>query len=167
MKRLLLLSFALFMLLPAEAKQGRYPLMFAHRGCWSKNDKGEFVIPENSVAAVAAAKRMGYEGSEGEVHYTKDRKMVILHDATLNRTALSFVTAPKQAAFMEKIRSALNEEEQLVCRRGRNMPHANIPKSASAAEYSRATELEVLFGYLYLTEKKDRINELFALICEE
>ena len=91
----------------------------------------------------------------------------ISRSATLNRTALSFVTAPKQAAFMEKIRSALNEEEQLVCRRGRNMPHANIPKSASAAEYSRATELEVLFGYLYLTEKKDRINELFALICEE
>ena len=87
MKRLLLLSFALLMLLPAEAKQNKYPLMFAHRGCWSKNDKGEFVIPENSVAAVAAAKRMGYRGIECDVHYTKDRKMVILHDATLNRTA--------------------------------------------------------------------------------
>lgn len=91
----------------------------------------------------------------------------ISRSATLNRTALSFVTAPKQAAFMEKIRPTLTEEEQLVCRRGRNMPHSNIPKSASASEYSRATELEVLFGYLYLTEKNDRINELFALICEE
>ncbi len=91
----------------------------------------------------------------------------VSRSSTLNRAALSFVTAPKQAVFMERIRPILTEEEQLVCRRGRNMPHANIPKSASASEYSRATELEVLFGYLYLTEKNDRINELFALICEE
>ena len=87
MKQLLMLSLALLMLLPVEAKQNKYPKMFAHRGCWSKNDKGEFVVPENSVAAVAMAKKMGYEGIECDVHYTKDRKMVILHDATLNRTA--------------------------------------------------------------------------------
>ncbi len=87
MKRFLLLTLALFILIPAEAKTDKYPLMFAHRGCWSKNDKGEFVIPENSVAAVAAAKKMGYKGIECDVHYTKDKRMVILHDATLNRTA--------------------------------------------------------------------------------
>ena len=87
MKRFLLLTLALFILLPTEAKTEKYPQMFAHRGCWSKNDKGEFVIPENSVAAVAAAKKMGYKGIECDVHYTKDKRMVILHDATLNRTA--------------------------------------------------------------------------------
>ena len=87
MKRLLTLLYALLVLVPVEAKQEQYPTMFAHRGCWSKNDKGEFVIPENSVAAVAAAKRMGYTGIECDVHYTKDKRMVILHDATLNRTA--------------------------------------------------------------------------------
>ena len=91
----------------------------------------------------------------------------VSRSATLNRAALAYVTAPKQAAFMEKIRGTLTEEEQLVCRRGRNMPHAKIPKSASAAEYGRATELEVLFGYLYLTENKARIDELFSIICEE
>ena len=71
---------------PHDKKQ-QYPTMFAHRGCWSKNAEGEFVIPENSVAAVAMAKRMGYVGIECDVHYTKDKRMVILHDATLNRTA--------------------------------------------------------------------------------
>ena len=39
---------------PRDKKQ-QYPTMFAHRGCWSKNVEGEFVIPENSVAAVAMA----------------------------------------------------------------------------------------------------------------
>lgn len=77
----------------AEARQTKqtdkqtFPTMFAHRGCWSKNAEGEFVVPENSVAAVAMAKRMGYAGIECDVHYTKDKRMVILHDATLNRTA--------------------------------------------------------------------------------
>ena len=71
---------------PRDKKQ-QFPTMFAHRGCWSKNANGEFVIPENSVAGVAMAKRMGYAGIECDVHYTKDKRMVILHDATLNRTA--------------------------------------------------------------------------------
>ena len=60
---------------------------FAHRGCWSKNALGEFIIPENSVAAVREAARKGYKGIECDVHLTKDGKMVILHDDTLNRTA--------------------------------------------------------------------------------
>ena len=66
--------------------QKKYPTMFAHRGCWSKNDANEFVVPENSLPAVAMAKTMGYKGIECDVHYTKDKRMVILHDATLNRT---------------------------------------------------------------------------------
>ncbi|MBR5333330.1 MAG: hypothetical protein IKV33_01165 [Alistipes sp.] len=85
MKRLLIIISFCFALLSAEAKNG-YPHMYAHRGCWSKNAAGEFVIPENSVAAVTAAARMGYEGIECDVRLTKDNRMVILHDATLNRT---------------------------------------------------------------------------------
>lgn len=60
---------------------------FAHRGCWSKNETGEFIIPENSPAAVAEAARRCYAGIECDVHLTKDGRMVILHDKTLNRTA--------------------------------------------------------------------------------
>lgn len=60
--------------------------VYAHRGSWSKNASGEFIIPENSPAAVAEAARRGYEGIECDVHLTKDGKMVILHDATINRT---------------------------------------------------------------------------------
>lgn len=73
--------------LSVSAQTKTFPSMYAHRGCWSMNDKQEFIIPENSVAAVKMAKQMGYIGIECDVHYTKDKKMVILHDATLNRTA--------------------------------------------------------------------------------
>ena len=84
--RLLIALLALCLAIPAMAEKKSYPHMIAHRGCWSKAESGEFTIPENSVAAVTAAKRMGYEGIECDVHYTKDKKMVILHDQTLNRT---------------------------------------------------------------------------------
>lgn len=69
------------------AAQKRGIHVFAHRGCWSRNAAKEFVIPENSVAAVAEARRRGYEGIELDVRKTTDGVMVILHDKTLNRTA--------------------------------------------------------------------------------
>ncbi len=87
MKRLFLFCLTLLLSLPLEAKRPSHPHMYAHRGCWSKDNNGEWIIPENSVAAVAAAAKYGYEGIECDVHYTKDKRMVILHDATLNRTA--------------------------------------------------------------------------------
>lgn len=60
--------------------------VFAHRGCWSKNSEGVFIVPENSPAAVKEARKNGYLGIECDVRYTKDGKMVILHDSKLNRT---------------------------------------------------------------------------------
>ena len=60
--------------------------IFAHRGAWSKDSTKVFIIPENSLAAVEQAARLGYEGVEMDVKYTKDKKMVIMHDAKLNRT---------------------------------------------------------------------------------
>ena len=76
-----------FVLALSAAGQSREIHVFAHRGCWSKSASGEFIIPENSVAAVAEAARRGYEGIECDVRLTKDGRMVVLHDRTLNRTA--------------------------------------------------------------------------------
>ena len=43
------------------------------------------------------------------------------------------------------------------------MGHGNVPKSASVAEYRRATGMEALFGYLHLTGQTQRIRELFSI----
>ncbi len=64
---------------------------------------------------------------------------------------------------MKNIIDVLSEEEAAVFRRGRNMGHSQTPKSATVAEYRAATGMEALFGYLYLSERRDRIDELFAL----
>ena len=38
--------------------------------------------------------------------------------------------------------------------------------SPTAPEYQKATGLEALFGYLYLQNRHERINELFDLMME-
>ena len=86
MKRFFSLLLAALTLVACDTQTTSTPTMFAHRGCWSKSDSGEFVVPENSLPAVAMAKTMGYTGIECDVHYTKDNVMVILHDGTINRT---------------------------------------------------------------------------------
>lgn len=55
-------------------------VMFAHRGCHSI----EKLVPENSMAAFQAAVAGGY-GIELDVHITKDGKVVVFHDDTLER----------------------------------------------------------------------------------
>ena len=83
--------------------------------------------------------------------------------AHLNRAALDFVRASAQSEAMGRIEPLLTEEEAIVYRRGRNMGHGNVPKSASVAEYRRATGMEVLFGYLSLTGQTRRMDHLFRL----
>ena len=81
--------------------------------------------------------------------------------------ALGYVTAKVQARAAAKILPQLTGEEADVYRRGRNVGHSNLPKSATLAEYCAATGLECLFGWLYLRAEHARINELFAAVTEE
>lgn len=80
-----------------------------------------------------------------------------------NKLALSFVTAKAQCEALEKILPALSEEENEVFRWGRNTKVNSIPRSASPEEYRRATGLEVLFGYLYMTKNEERYRNLFKI----
>lgn len=83
--------------------------------------------------------------------------------AHLNRASLDFVRASAQSEAVGRMEPYLSEEEAAVYRRGRNMGHGNVPKSASVAEYRRATGMEVLFGYLHLTGQTERLDHLFRL----
>lgn len=85
----------------------------------------------------------------------------------LNSTALKFVKAEAQADAIVKILPLLSEEENAAYRRGRNIGHTNVPKSATMGQYRMATGMEALFGYLHLLGKSDRIRELFAVAYED
>ena len=85
----------------------------------------------------------------------------------LHKDTVALVKAPTQAAFADKLKPHLTEEELGFFRRGKNAHTHAAPKSASRAEYAKATGLEALFGALYLLGRTDRLNELFQIIIEE
>ena len=85
----------------------------------------------------------------------------------LHKAAVGYVSAPAQAAAAVRLLPHLTEREQAVYRRGRNARVNTTPQNASLEEYHQATGLETLFGYLYLNEKTDRLNELFQMVIEE
>lgn len=80
----------------------------------------------------------------------------------LHQLAVQQVRAEAQAAALDRLLPMLSEEETSVYRRGRN-----AHTSRSGGDYHKATGLEALFGYLYLSGRLDRVRELFALIVEE
>ena len=80
----------------------------------------------------------------------------------LHRLAVAEVRAEAQAAAIKRILPLLTEQEEAVFKRGRNAHTAR-----SGADYHNATGLEALFGYLYLSDRLDRVRELFALCVEE
>ena len=84
----------------------------------------------------------------------------------LHRETIAMVKATSQAKMVEKILPHLTEEELAFYRRGKNSHVHAVPKSATPAEYAKATGLEALFGALYLMGRTDRLNELFHIIIE-
>lgn len=82
----------------------------------------------------------------------------------LHAEAVKFVSAKGQFAALEKIMPLLSEEEQGVVRRGKNSSKATVAKHATPQEYRASTALESLFGWLYLQNRKERIEELFDVI---
>ena len=84
----------------------------------------------------------------------------------LHRATIALVCAQSQSRFADLLLPSLTEEETAVFKRGRNANVHTSPHSADRAEYQKATGLEALFGYLYLQNRHERINELFDLMME-
>lgn len=67
------------------------------------------------------------------------------------------VNASAQKDLIMKLLPELTEEEQGVFRRGRNAKSYSVPKNANLTDYRNATGFEALCGYLYLTDRMERL----------
>ena len=85
----------------------------------------------------------------------------------LHQATIKLVCAESQAQKAARILPLLTEEELSVFKRGRNAQVKTVPNHASRAQYGEATALEALLGWLYLKGRRERVNELFALMMEE
>ena len=65
-----------------QSKKHRYPKLIAHRGAGD-------MVPENTLAAFCYGAQKGYTMFECDVKFSQDEALVLMHDATLDRTTNS------------------------------------------------------------------------------
>ncbi len=82
----------------------------------------------------------------------------------LHIEAINYVKAKAQAEFLQKIEEILTDEEKDIVRRGRNTKNHHLPKNSNVQEYMHATAFEALIGYLYLTKRYKRLEEILKLV---
>ena len=85
----------------------------------------------------------------------------------LHKLSVKLVNATAQAEAYKIIEPTLFEKEISVFKRGRNFKTGNTPKNSSGGDYHTATGLETLFGFLYLSGEKDRLETLFNMIWKK
>ena len=82
----------------------------------------------------------------------------------LHRQASAEVNAHAQSEQVERVLPYLTEEEKDIYLRARNSKSRHHAKNYSVGDYRRASGLEAVIGYLYLTGEIDRLKELFEIM---
>ncbi len=80
-----------------------------------------------------------------------------------HKLVTGIVSANAQSEFVDNIMQQLTEQELEIYKRGRNSTPHTKAKNASLSNYLKATGLEAVMGFLYLTGKSDRISELIDM----
>lgn len=81
----------------------------------------------------------------------------------LQKESAEFSRAGTQCRIYEALLSEVTEEEADILRRGKNAHFHTKARNATPGEYRKATALEALIGYLYLTGRMERVLELLKV----
>ena len=85
----------------------------------------------------------------------------------LHSQVTNYVKSKGQSDFIERLLPVLSEDELAIYKRARNHKTLSQAKNANIVDYKRATGLEAVIGYLYLSGKIDRLNEILKLSVGE
>ena len=86
----------------------------------------------------------------------------------LHRIAVKYTSGEAQAKIIDYLikNELLTEEEITYFKRGRNSNHSKNRRSISVISYKKATGFEAMIGYLYLSNQKERLDEILQLILK-
>lgn len=101
----------------------------------------------------------------GDVVYEQFIRENLIRSTSLKPHKLHIETVKKvkakaQAEILYSIEEELSEDEKEIVRRTRNTKNHHLPKNSNVKEYMYATAFEGLIGYLYLTGKTERLEEI-------
>ena len=106
------------------------------------------------------------------VHTKFVREYVLLNSENskinnYHNLAKKFCNAKHQKELLEKLLPMLTFEESEIVRRARNAKSKHKAKNFNEEEYKKATAFEALVGFLYLTEQKERLEEILKISVSE
>ncbi len=81
----------------------------------------------------------------------------------LHRISTGYVSAKAQSRIIHALEPKLTEEELAVYKRGRNAHSNTSAKNADIVDYRHATGFEALIGYLFISQRYERLNEIIEL----
>lgn len=87
---------------------------------------------------------------------------------TLQEEAIKYVSAKSQMNELMRLINdgVLTEEELKVMKRARNCKVHHHPKNCDIKTYNYSTGFEAIFGFLHLSNRDDRIEEIMKCILE-
>ena len=115
-----------------------------------------------SVAADISPISLAFVGDAVFTLFVKS-KLTLSHDckpSELSRLANHYLSAAVQSKMYAAVLPQLSEDELAVAKRARNAYKNVRAKNASVGDYHRATGLEGLLGWLYLSDMGERLEEL-------
>lgn len=132
-----------------DDEKSKHVIVIAHRSCWQN-------APENSLLAVKKCIDLNVDMIEVDVRLTKDKKLVVMHDETLERTTtgtglVSEHTLAEIQALKLKNRDGTNEavtnehppslEELLLAAKGKLLINLDLKESLFEQAYTIVNEL--------------------------
>ena len=111
---------------------------------------------------------LAYVGDAVQMLYLRTRFATSSHAKAgkLHVLVSAQARATAQAAAADALQGAFTDEERDVYMRGRNSHSGTVAKHASVAEYRKASGLEAVFGWLYLTGETDRLRQLLEAAAQ-
>ena len=87
----------------------------------------------------------------------------------LQKVAVNYVSAKSQSKILNFLidNGVLTLEEMDIVKRGRNYKRDSHPKNTDILTYKNSTGFEALIGYLYLSNNKERLDEIMNIVLEE
>lgn len=126
----------------------------------------EFFTPLSDKDALSLnALVLAYVGDAVQSLYVREQLVqgVQLKTDSLHKLATCKVKAATQAQLADKLMDCFTENEKSVFLRGRNSKAHHKAKNQTTNDYRKATGLEAVFGYLYLTGQSERLKQLLEV----
>jgi glycerophosphoryl diester phosphodiesterase len=145
--------------LPPELRERRRPFILAHRGCRAQ-------APENTLVAFQLALEQGAEAIETDLRITRDRVIVCIHDATVDRTTDGTGCVEQMTwAEIKRLRARGNNDAAYPSARVPALsellealaPRVYLALELKAPVFTRAADVELLLKTLEDYDALDRV----------